>query len=285
MKFVIIGAGAVGLLTACLLKKAGNEVQLITRRQEQAELINEQGVLYGETQYMIAATTDWNSIPTEAYTIVAVKYDGLKNVFPRFHHQAIANPIIFLQNGMLHIEAIAKLPQTNIAAGSVEHGVVKLHDNEIRHTGHGVYKFALLKGDESVFKPLLSLPGIRTEWHTDADQLLFRKVLLNTLINPLTALTGLKNGELLTNPYAFGLMKNLYSELSEAFPGMATLLPFEEVKALCESTANNTSSMLADRLAGRAMELDTIILYTLNRAPIELPLLRSFYHLLKSTEV
>jgi 2-dehydropantoate 2-reductase len=285
MKFVIIGAGAVGLLTACLLKEAGNEVQLITRREEQAKLINEQGVFNGAAHYQIKASAGWESIPQEAYIIIAVKYDGLKNVLPLLQNLAMQNPIVFLQNGMLHLEAIEKLPQNNIAAGSVEHGVVKVSDHEIRHTGQGIYKFALIKGDESIFRPLLSMPGIRAEWHADMDRLLFRKVLLNALINPLTALMELKNGELLTNPYAFELLENLYKELFDAFPEMAALVPFEELAALCESTATNTSSMLADKLAGRKMELDTILLYTLNRAPKELPLLGSFYLLLKSTEV
>jgi 2-dehydropantoate 2-reductase len=285
MEFVIIGAGAVGLLTACLLKDAGNDVQLITRREEQAKLINKQGVLKGAAQYSIKASAGWENIPPDAFILVAVKYDGLKSVLPHFQDHALNNPLIFLQNGMLHLEAIQKLPQPNIAAGSVEHGVIKLNDREIRHTGEGVYKFALLKGDADLFKPLLSMPGVRTQWQRDADQLLFRKVLLNTLINPLTALLDLKNGELLTNPYANVLLKKLYRELSEAFPEMATLLPFEEVEALCQSTAKNTSSMLSDKKAGRKMELDTILLYTLERAPIELPLLQAFYLLLKSSEV
>lgn len=285
MKFAVIGAGAVGLLTACLLKEAGNKVQLITRRSEQAKLINERGVLKGSDRYDIEATADWGSIFSEAYIIVAVKYDGLKNVLPLLQEKALTNPIVFLQNGMLHIEKIQKLPQPHIAAASVEHGVVKISDHEIRHTGHGVYKFALIKGEGNIFQPLVSLPGVRAEWHEDADRLLFRKVLLNTLINPLTALMELKNGELLTNLYALGLMERLYEELANAFPDMTTLLPFEEVVGLCSSTSQNTSSMLADKLAGRKMELDTILLYTLNRAPNDLPILRSLYQLLKSTEV
>lgn len=285
MKFVIIGAGAVGLLTACLLKEAGNEVQLITRRKEQANLINELGIDKDGSLFAITASTDWKTIPRDACILVAVKYDGLKNVFPFFQNLPENQPLVFLQNGMLHIEEIKKLVQYNVAVGSVEHGVVKIDDRKIRHTGQGIYKFALIKGNETEFQPLLEQPGICTEWHIDADRLLFRKVLLNTLINPLTALTGLKNGELLTNPYANELLEKLYGELLIAFPEMKQLLPFDEVVRLCNSTAKNTSSMLADKLAGKKMELDTILLFTLNRSHENLPLLRSLYLLLKSSEV
>ncbi|TWT28095.1 2-dehydropantoate 2-reductase [Planomicrobium sp. CPCC 101110] len=285
MKFAIVGAGAVGLLTACLLKDAGNEVQLIVRREEQAKLINGQGVLKGGVRYNITANTGWQAIAPEEYVVVAVKYDGLKNVLPFLQTRALTNPVVFLQNGMLHIETITKLPQTNIAAASVEHGVVKVSDHEIRHTGNGVYKFALLKGEGNIFRPLTAMPGVRAEWHDDADRLLFRKVLLNALINPLTALMELKNGQLLSNPYAFALLERMYEELADAFPEMVSLLPFEEVAALCNSTSENTSSMLADKLAGKKMELDTILLYTLNRSKKELPILQSVYQLLKSYEV
>ncbi len=45
MNFAVVGAGAVGMLTASLLKEAGCGVQLITRRPEQAEQINSAGIL------------------------------------------------------------------------------------------------------------------------------------------------------------------------------------------------------------------------------------------------
>ncbi|MGI2327300.1 2-dehydropantoate 2-reductase [Planococcus sp. YIM B11945] len=285
MKFAVIGAGAVGLLTACLLNEAGHDVQVIARRQEQAEAINGQGILKDKKVFYVPASVGLETIPPEAYVIIAVKFDAIESLLPVLQKHALDNPLVFLQNGMLHLQAVKKLPQANIAAGSVEHGALKINDREIRHTGNGMYKLALLKGDPEMFLPLTNINGLSAEWHKDADQLLFRKVLLNCLINPLTALTGLKNGGLLTNLHAYEMLTNLYTELYKAFPEIETLLPFEQVTALCASTAQNTSSMLADKLAGRKMELDTIILYTLKRSPIELPVLRTLYQLLKSSEV
>ena len=154
----------------------------------------------------------------------------------------------------------------------------------MKHTGKGLFKFALLSGDEKRFLPLLNINGVKAEWHPDADKMLFRKVLLNTMINPLTALLSIKNGELLSNPHAYELLKNTYTELYAAFPEIESLLPFEQVTALCASTAENTSSMLADKLAGRPLELDTILLYTIRRSPYTLPILQTFYHLLKAAE-
>jgi 2-dehydropantoate 2-reductase len=285
MRFVIVGAGAIGMLVACLLAEAEQEVQLLTRRKEQAEIINEKGIFKGGKRHHITAYTDWQKISPEAYVLLAVKYDALEQLLPYIKIHARQNPIVFLQNGMLHLQFIENMPQQDIAAGSVEHGALKISDNEIRQTGNGVIKWALLKGNKQKFLPLLELEGVKSEWHENAERLLFRKVLLNGIINPLTALMSLKNGELLTNRCAFELMKDVYAELYRAFPEMETILPFEEVTALCASTAENFSSMLMDKTAGRKMELDTILLYLLKRSDDELPLIKAFYHLLKSTEV
>ncbi|RNF40685.1 ketopantoate reductase family protein [Planococcus salinus] len=285
MKVTVVGAGAVGMLTACLLEQTGAETLLVTRRDEQAKTINAQGIKKEDVVCKVKATANWNDIDPDSFILLAVKHSQLDEVMSLLETGFLSNPIVFLQNGMLHVEPAKNLPQEHIAVGSVEHGALKLSDCEVRHTGKGTIKFALLKGDENRFCPLLETEGFPCSWHGEADSLLFRKVLLNSLINPLTALMSIKNGELLTNPYAYELLKNLYKELGAAFPEMEVLLPFEEVAALCASTAQNTSSMLADKKAGRRLELDTIVLYTLQRSPVELPLLQGLYHLLKSAEV
>ena len=48
-------------------------------------------------------------------------------------------------------------------------------------------------------------------------------------------------------------------ELMDAFPEMKKILPYEAVVDVCRKTANNQSSMLVDRLAGRPMEIATIV--------------------------
>ncbi|UJF25830.1 ketopantoate reductase family protein [Planococcus sp. 107-1] len=285
MKFAVVGAGAIGMLIACLLKDAGEDVQLMPKTEKQAKEIEEIGILKDHKLYQIPAITKFQLISPDTYIIVAVKYDALQGLLPELSRECPDNPLIFLQNGMLHLELIEELPQQQIALGSVEHGALKVSATEIRHTGLGTIKFALARGEASIFKPLADIQGFTSGWVEDADQLLFRKVLLNCLINPLTALMEIQNGELLTNYHAYELLRNLYTELYLAFPEIEKLLPFEEVTALCASTSTNTSSMLADKLAKRKMELDTILLYTLRRSKVDLPLLKTLYNLLKATEV
>lgn len=285
MDALVIGGGAVGMLTSCLLKDAGWNVSLVVRRPEQADAIRLKGVKKDGIRYNFEVTTAVPAISRARIVFIAVKHGGLESIRNQLKQLPSAAPLIFMQNGMLHLDFALHLPQHHIAVGSVEHGVRKDSDTAITHTGKGTVKLALLKGAKEVFLPLLQTERFAAEWHEDADRLLFRKVLLNCLINPLTAILEIQNGQLLTNPFANRLMRQLYMELSSAYPNLEEQLSFAEAEALCRSTAANTSSMLADKQAGRKMELDTIIGYTLNRTERDIPLLRSFYYLLKATEV
>lgn len=284
MKITIIGTGAVGMLLATFFAEAGASVQVVTRRKEQAALIEERGVVRDGIVFRVEVVTDFSAIDREAFIFVAVKQPDLAEVIPEIAVHCPDQPLVFLQNGMLHLEQISRLQNARIAAGSVEHGVKKIADNEISHAGAGRIQLAAVHGEKEDFQPLLGGNGIALHWHDDVDRLLFRKTLINCMINPLTALMDIKNGEILTNVHAYTLLKELYTELYGAFPEIEELLPFEQVTALCAATAENCSSMLADRRAGRKMELDTILYYTISRAPENLPVLRTVYHLLKSTE-
>lgn len=285
MGVVVVGAGAIGMLTACLLDEAGEQVMLLARNPGQATKINEEGILKDGIHYDVKAITDWNQIPAGDLIMLAVKYDGIQEVVQQLNQLDPENPVVFMQNGMMHLELAQNLPHPSVAVCSVEHGSRKVGDTAIQHTGKGIYKCAVLKGDLSAFGSLSEEHGLKCEWHLDADALLLRKVLLNSLINPLTALLDLKNGELLTNVHALKLLKELYAEMEAAIPEMAELLPFKAVADLCSLTAENHSSMLSDKKAGRKMELDTIVLYTLKRASAEMPVLRTLYYLLKAIEV
>lgn len=73
--------------------------------------------------------------------------------------------------------------------------------------------------------------------------MLMEKALLNCFINPLTAILQVKNGQLITQSHTLQLLKDLYNELMTAFPQFKETFHFNQVIALCEKTAENTSSI------------------------------------------
>lgn len=285
MKVAIIGAGAVGQLTASFLAESGVLVTLVARRQEQVNELNAKkltriNVDGTKAVQRIVATTDLTNLPKQDLLVIAVKYGHLQKLYNQLALFSSDMPLLFMQNGLAHFEEALLLPQKNIAFGSVTFGAQLLDQSTVQHRGVGLCKIAIERGEHWAFQQLLQLQHslFPIELASNAEQMLFAKAVLNSLINPLTAVLQVKNGELVANQQAFLLLESIYRELTEAFE---LTISFSDVIDLCRKTANNTSSMLADRLQGRKSEIETIVGVILNKALANghnLPTLRTLYH-------
>ncbi|KAH8802654.1 putative 2-dehydropantoate 2-reductase [Xylogone sp. PMI_703] len=106
-------------------------------------------------------------------------------------------------------------------------------------------------------------------------QLQLEKLVVNAMLNPLTALFGVKNGELFKSAAITRLMYLLLAETSHVISSLPELQHFQlatenpkerfssprlakVVFDVAEKTAKNTSSMLQDARAGRETEIDFI---------------------------
>lgn len=285
MNYAIIGAGANGLLPAYVLKEAGHEVQVIAQREEQAALINEQGIIHGENRQLIKAYTDVEQISPDAFVILTVTYEELPPILRLLKIRCPSNRIIFLQQGMLFLEKARTLAHRHIAAAILETDCVKLSGNRINFTRAAQLTVGSVKGNPDEFQSILETTAWKSIWVDNIEDQLFESLLFSSLIDPLTAMMKIRNGELITNPHAYELFRTLYNELYLAFPEIESLQPIEKVAALCAAEPGKVSAMLADRLAGDAMEVEGLMLYVLNRSKLELPLFKAFYHLLKTVEV
>ena len=285
MKYAIIGAGANGLLPAYLLKKAGHDVQVVVQHEEQTALLNEQGIIHDGNRQQIKAYTNIEQIDPEAIIILTVNYEELPPILRLLKIRCASNRIIFLQQGMLFLEKARTLSHRHIAAAILETDCVKLNEVEISFSKSTQITCGLIKGSAEEFQPILETTAWKGRWVENLEDQLFESLLFNSLIDPLTAIMKIRNGELITNPHAYELFRNLYNELYLAFPEIEWLQPIEKVAAVCAAEPNRASSMLADRLAGDPMEIEGLMLYVLNRSNLDLPLFRAFYHLLKTVEV
>lgn len=290
MEVIIAGAGSIGLLLGSFLSEAGMDVTFYVNREEQAELIRAEGIQrinQDDTTNVLRvhATTDIRNLSATALWIVAVKYAGLRDLLSEMKDIYIANPVLFVQNGIGHFEMVKKCGFSHVAFATVEHGARRLNDRTVSHNGVGMVTIATALGDDSVFDLIGHAHSdiFPVRRHSDAEQILLRKVLINCMINPLTAILEVKNGELLTNDYCLTLFNTLFEELLDAFPEMRSILLYEDVANVCRKTARNRSSMLVDRLAGRPMEIETIVTAVIRKANgrnKSLPLLATFEQML-----
>lgn len=287
----IVGGGAIGLFVASLACAAGFPVTLVTRTVQQAEEINRSGVICEQltgarVQYPVRATT---KLRDDCLTIITVKYHQLPNIYDRLQHCSEQMPLLFMQNGLAHYEEALRLPQQHIAFSSVQFGAQKMDRHLVAERGVGVMKVAVARGEIEKFDKLqlLKNESIHVQYEQQAERMLFEKAVLNCFINPLTAILQIKNGALLHNKEAFLLMQSLYNEIILTFPEVRQLVSFADVTQLCEKTANNTSSMLADRLHKRKTEVETIVGAVIARAHKQqktMPILQTLYQLVKAFE-
>jgi 2-dehydropantoate 2-reductase len=119
-------------------------------------------------------------------------------------------------------------------------------------------------------------------WDEAIEARVARKFAVNCVINPLTAVRRLRNGELLTEDTAYRELVELCEETEPVlrrlglWPDAGGLL--DTAKAICAQTARNRSSMLQDVLAGRETEIEFLTGELLRRADGDsLPINRRLY--------
>lgn len=273
MDVVIVGAGSVGLLLGSYLSESGLKVTMVVRREEQASALKNNGIRRvnedgSESIFRVHATTAFPADNADSVWIIAVKYIDLQQLLVGLDGLQVKNPMLFIQNGLDHYGMANATSIPHLAFATVEHGARRLDDNTVQHNGVGLVTIGAGRGDSAIFDIIENAHSDRfpVRRHVDAEFVLMRKVLINCMINPLTAILEVENGELLTNPSCHELFLALYSELINAFPEMKPHLSLEAVSAVCQNTAHNKSSMLSDRLAGRPMEIKTIITAVIEKA-------------------
>jgi 2-dehydropantoate 2-reductase len=293
MKIGIIGAGSIGLLFAAYLSKT-YQVIVYTRKVEQAAAINENGVIVVkngcETRHDIRAChiDMWHG--KEDLIIVAVKQYQMEEIIDKIG-QTVHSPsnILFLQNGMSHLKLLPRLSGNNIFVGSVEQGALKENFYTVRHNGEGVTNLALFSGDctnLTVFSAAVPA-NFPVCIHENYYDMLLSKLIINSVINPLTATLQVQNGELVKNEYYYKVLKDLFFEIAFTLDLDDPDVYFQRLIDVCQKTALNRSSMLKDLEMGRKTEVDAILGYVLNVAREQkkkAPILESLYHLVKGKE-
>jgi 2-dehydropantoate 2-reductase len=290
----IVGAGSIGLLFASYLAEAFS-VTIYTRTSEQAEIINQKGIILqkGSTQRTIRVMafpiSKWKG--KEEVTIIAVKQYQLQSIIDHAtKYDCSPQNLLFLQNGMSHLRLLGKMDAASILIGSVEHGASKVNSNTVRHNGEGAVNAAVYKGETGIlmelaeaFAPLHFPIVIKDNYY----QMMVNKLIANAVINPLTAILQVKNGELITNTFYFAAVKKLFLEIAAILNLKDPIRKFRDILRICKNTADNHSSMLKDLEAGRRTEVDAILGFLLDEAEKQQKQainIENYYYLLKGKE-
>ena len=219
MKIGIIGGGAIGMLFACHLAE-NHQVTLYCRTLEQANCINEHGILLNRSgnAYTCKVQAELSeTLKPEDLFIITVKQYHLQDIVPVFVKIPADTPVLFLQNGVGHLPLIEQLPHRNVFLGVVEHGALRQDIHEVVHTGIGITRIAVFKSGgmtpEQIYKELHT-ETFPFSVEKDYTAMLTGKLIVNAVINPLTAILKVKNGELVTNEDYLQMFNMVFEEVT-----------------------------------------------------------------------
>lgn len=265
---LIVGTGALACLFAARLVAAGVSVAMLGSWQDGLRVLSEQGVtLYtanGERhRYPVLATADPNRVPGARHAIVLVKAWQTERAALQLQACLASEAVaLTLQNGWGNYEILCEhLGVERVALGVTTVGATLLAPGEVRQAGEG----SIALGEHPRLGRLaayLQKAGFELELSSNPNRLLWGKLVINAAINPLTALLGVPNGELLRRPAARELMRRAAIEAAAVAQAHGIELPFPDASQMAErvaqQTAENLSSMLQDVRRGAPTEIDAI---------------------------
>lgn len=273
MRIAVIGAGAMGSLFGGRLALAGHDVCLVDVNEAHIDAINRDGLRLDtdEGRQVVAALRAGKA---EAFDEPA----HLLLVFTKGQHTAaalrsaahLAGPgawALTLQNGLGTGERIASaLPDTPVAIGMTDVPADLKGPGHVGSHGQGHIRLWTRSGEphEVVERIEAALREAGFEAHADPDvaTAIWEKVIFNTVMNPVAALTRQTVGGMAAHPDGRTLAEAI---LAEAFAvARACGVPVDEarVRAIVDHAYRehgpHQPSMLQDVLAGRATEIDAI---------------------------
>ena len=167
-----------------------------------------------------------------------------------------------LQNGLGNREILAeRLGSGRVALGSTTTGATLLGPGLAKAGGEGTLS---IERHERLgpLQQALTRAGFQVELVPDARALIWNKLVVNSAINPLTAILRVPNGQLLERPAARKLLHALARETAAVAEAehiqLASSDPVSLVEAVARGTAANHSSMFQDIQRGAPTEIDAI---------------------------
>jgi 2-dehydropantoate 2-reductase len=272
MRTLIYGAGAMGSLVGGLLAQ-NYEVTLLGREQHMST-ISETGLrITGLNDITVHpnAITDLTELPKNLLPeliIITVKSYDTQNIIPEIQKIINDNTIILsLQNGLDNEHQLKNaFPDNTIVGGVTCHGITFLEPGHVYHAGTGETQIGVYGGENTektnALANMLNDIGIKVDITDNIEGEIWAKVAVNASINPITAITGLKNGSLLKIPELTKLLEATCKEVIRVAKASKISLPscniLEKTKNVVRNTAGNKSSMLQDIERGKRTEIDSI---------------------------
>jgi 2-dehydropantoate 2-reductase len=273
MRIAIVGAGAMGSVYAGLLGDAGNDVWAIDRWHEHISAIRKRGLRVegasGDRVVRINATVDPGEVGVVDLVVIATKAMHVRTAAeasrPLLGQDTLVLPI---QNGLGSGDVTADV----LGDDRVVLGVVGGFGASIVSPGHAHHHgFELVRLGERHGPVTARVERIADVWraagftvrtYDDVDQLVWEKLICNVCFSGTCTVLGATIAEVMGNPHAWSVAARCAREAYDVAVATGIALSFTDpvgyAAAFGERIPDARPSMLLDRLAGRASEIDAI---------------------------
>lgn len=282
MKFAIIGAGGIGCYYGARLVSAGHDVTFVARgshlkaMQEGNLLIVHDDFSFNERVSAVNIETLISEFDCTDYDllILATKSAATEDIMNQLEGwmSGCSTPMLSIQNGVNNEAKIASVIGKERTIGGLAvriggHIVApgEVHVNGISEIEMGGWPNHHISPDlaESVFYfgKVFNDSGIPTRIYDDVEHALWKKLVINNSVNPLSALTGLDTKRLTSDKRLRKVVLQLMKETGKAANYAGVNITAEDVNAMFELISNFAAiktSMLVDREKGRPLEIEDI---------------------------
>lgn len=271
LRVLVAGAGAIGQWLGMRLLQTGQDVTLLAR-PEHAQAIQAHGLRVTGLTELHGHVRAVSSLPAgERFDLVALTCKAHQTAGLGADVAPLVRPggvLLSLQNGLGNAEKLRRfLPTERIAVGLTSHGVTVEAPGLLRHAGEGPTLVGPAPGSSgdaaarTAFR-VLAQARLEPEWQDPIRGFVWRKAIVNAGINPVGALYGVANGDILRRDTLRSLCLGLVKE-AEALARKARVpLPpgdlAQATLATLERTAANKCSMLQDVERRRPTEVEQI---------------------------
>jgi 2-dehydropantoate 2-reductase len=290
VRIVIAGAGAIGAYIGARLARTGQDVTLFARGPHLAAM-QARGVRVvspeGDFEVRPAVTGDLSSIGPADVVFLGVKAHALTDLAPRL--RPLFGPdtsVVSTQNGLpwwyfqrvggeLDGLRLERVDPGGVVAGAIEPGRVVgsivyfsteiAQPGVIRHIEGSRISFGEPDGSRSDrcrrIAGALVEAGLRAPITTRIRHEIWVKLLGNVSLNPVSALTGATLAEMVRDPDAGPLVRQIMTEADAVASRLGIELPvsIDQRMAGAEKVGEHKTSMLQDLEAGRPMELGAVV--------------------------
>ncbi len=290
MRIVIAGAGAIGAYVGARLARSGQDVTLFGRGAHLSAM-QERGVRVvdpdGDFEVRPKVTGDLASIGQTDVVLLGVKAHGLTDLAPRlrrlFGRETV---VVSTQNGIpwwyfqrlggefdgIQLErvdpggVIADAIEPERVIGSIVYFSTAITEpGVIQHVDGNRLSLGEPDGSRSercrLIAEALVAAGLRAPITTRIRHEIWVKLLGNVSLNPVSALTGATLVQMMRDPDAGPLVRQIMTEADAVATRLGIELPvsIDQRMAGAAKVGDHKTSMLQDLEAGRPMELDAVV--------------------------